>query len=84
MSQRLFDEDEFQEKKVKVQDIEDQNSLIDRLKLSGLPDITPDLDISFGPVSTPDVQRRKLTVVIIEVFLITYLGLGYAGLVPLF
>lgn len=83
MSQKLFDEEEFQQKKVKVQDIEDQKSLVDRIKLSGLPDIKPDFNVSVGLPGT-DLDTRKIIVLAVEVFLVTYLALGYAGLVPLF
>lgn len=79
MTDKLFDDDEMQEKKVKVQDIE---------KSSGLP--IPDLDISIPSFGSPEIfarsrfSAREMVFIVVEFILLVYLALGYAGRVPLF
>lgn len=73
MSQKLFDDDEKVEKKAKVQEMESDGSLISM----------PDIGYS---IKNPgiDMDERKAGFIAVELILVTYLFLGYAGLVPLF
>lgn len=81
MSQQLFDEEEMVEKKVQVKDIENKSSFLGKF---GLPDISvPSVQLP-DSITGKDIFDRKFFVVAVELLLVIYLALGYAGLVPLF
>jgi hypothetical protein len=83
VSQQLFDDQEKQEKQVQVKDIEEKGSMLDRLSI-------PNISFSTPSLPTPDVfdgsgiSDRGFLFISVELLLVIYLALGYAGLVPLF